>query len=1121
MKKRSILLTFFSALIVVLNAQCTIDAGANVILCPGQSVTLGGNPTLVDGWDNNAVVSWSEGIGSSLNPIVQPSQTTTYLLTVTSTLCGTLTDEINVTVLNPGSISAGVDVQYCNQPIACALTGQPFGGYWGGDPNMGANGIYIPNGEGVFTVVYTVVSTDGSCSLTDELQITVVPPVIADAGPDFEVCESDDIVNLYGYPGGGSWSCTNIVGGALHPITPGVFPLVYTIGSGSCYSSDVAYVTVHPAPYVSANSGTICSGESVTLNAQGCDTYVWSPSSTLNTNTGSSVIASPTVTTTYTVTGTIAATGCTDSEEVDVTVFPLPPTNAGPDISICLSIEPFLLSGFSPLGGNWTGTGIIGNTFTPPAAGQYELTYTVTNAYGCTRSDNIQAFVDESFTADAGSDITICLNDLAVQLSPVTPGGTWLNTSLVDATGVFNTTIAGEYALTYSVGDENCQATDDIIIQVLNPPNITFQAIAPICLGDDIELHALIIADPLSTLSFSWTPTSDGTEFETLSPIVSPSTDTYYYLNASDDQGCSDYDSIGVFIQEVITPFAGEDFSLCNTQTIIDAQATPIGGTWGPSDLIDPNSSVLSDTTGTFMLGYSFGYGNCLSSDSVQITLLPNPIIEIEEVVTICSGEEITLNASSDLPLDVGSSYWLTAEGAQTNSTTELSASLLESSYFTFTGYAANGCFSSETALVNVWPLPQVEAGIDLSLCEFPGTLTFTGFQPVANGTGIWTGPSISANGPEYTNPGIGTSLFYYTFTDENGCIAYDSLWITVTEYVEAEAGNDLFACENDPDLFPVAFEPPGGLWSGGIVGDPIAPQFNPDQIGPGVYNISYSIGEGTCFSTDQLTITINANPVIALPTVLNYCEYETGVSVDAISPPGGSWSGDLINNSSSGTLLPNVVSGIYTVYYTYTDPIGCTSLDSMLVNVVESPIAEFVVPDTGCTDISEFAYSISEGASNIYWETLLQEGEGEYFQFSFSYPTMYDITMIAANEYGCTDTVTHSIEMMEHYIMPEFPDDQFTVYVPNAFTPQDGVINDYFAPVIYGKELINTYKFQVISRWGDILFSTESPDEVWYGNVYDGDHFAKHDVFLWELAITRNDNSRKYFMQGHVMVIR
>ena len=104
---------------------------------------------------------------------------------------------------------------------------------------------------------------------------------------------------------------------------------------------------------------------------------------------------------------------------------------------------------------------------------------------------------------------------------------------------------------------------------------------------------------------------------------------------------------------------------------------------------------------------------------------------------------------------------------------------------------------------------------------------------------------------------------------------------------------------------------------------------------------------------------------------------------------------------------------------------------------------------------------------------------------------------------------------------MPEFPDDQFTVYVPNAFTPQDGVINDYFAPVIYGKELINTYKFQVISRWGDILFSTESPDEVWYGNVYDGDHFAKNDVFLWELAITRNDNSRKYFMQGHVMVIR
>ena len=1121
MTKRVLLITYFSILIKSLSAQCEIDAGPNVIVCPGQSTTLGGAPTLDTGWDNPVTVSWSDGLGNELNPTVQPAQTTTYVLTVSSVLCGTVTDEVTITVLNPGSINAGFDVQYCNQPIACALTGQPFGGYWSGDPNMGANGIYVPNGEGVFTVTYTLLSTDGSCSLTDEIQITVVPPVIANAGPDFEVCESDGALSLYGSPGGGSWSCTNVVGNVLYPFTSGIFPLVYTIGSGSCYSSDVAYVTVHPAPYVNANSGTICAGESITLTAQGCDTYVWSPSSSLNSSTGSSVIASPSVTTVYTVTGTITATGCTDTEEVDVTVFPLPPTNAGPDISICLSPNPFLLSGFSPLGGTWSGTGIVGNTFTPPATGTYELSYSVTNVYGCTLADNIQAFVEESFSADAGSDVTICLNDLPLQLSAVTPGGTWLNVSLVDASAVFNAALAGEYALTYSVGDETCEATDDIIVQVLSPPAISFQAISPICLGDQIELNALIIADPLSTVTFNWTPTTDGLDFETLSPTVFPSVDTFYYLSATDDQGCSDSDSIEVIIQEVIVPFAGDDFSLCNTQAFIDAQATPIGGTWGPSDLIDPNSNVLFDTTGTFMLGYSFGYGNCLSSDSVQITLLPTPIVDIAGVTAICAGEEITLNATLDLPLDVSSSYWISADGTQTNATADLTTTLLGNSYFTFTGYATNGCFSTETALIDVWPLPQVEAGVDLSLCEFPGALTFSGFLPVTNGTGVWTGPGVVANGPQYTNPGIGTSLYYYTFTDDNGCVDYDSLWINVAEYIEADAGTDLFACENDSDLFPIDFEPTSGTWSGAIVGDPVSPQFNPDIIGPGQYAVTYSIGEGTCFSSDQMTVTINANPGISLPPILNYCEYETGLAVSALSPLGGTWSGDIISNSSSGALTPNYPSGIYTVSYTYTDAIGCSSSESMLVNVVPAPTAEFVMPDTGCTDISEFAYSISEGASDIYWETLLQEGEGDYFQFSFSYPTMYDITMIAVNEYGCRDSVTHTIEMMEHYVMPEFPDDQFTVYVPNAFTPQDGVINDYFAPIIYGKELIQTYKFQVISRWGDVLFSTESPYEVWYANVSGGDHFSKNDVFLWELVITRKDSPRKYFLQGHVLVIR
>ncbi len=74
--------------------------------------------------------------------------------------------------------------------------------------------------------------------------------------------------------------------------------------SGCSISRDVA-ITVNPLPStsVSATNLTICLGESTTLTASGANTYTWSPAAGLSSTTGHIVTASPTVTTTYTVSG--------------------------------------------------------------------------------------------------------------------------------------------------------------------------------------------------------------------------------------------------------------------------------------------------------------------------------------------------------------------------------------------------------------------------------------------------------------------------------------------------------------------------------------------------------------------------------------------------------------------------------------------------------------------------------------------------------------------------------------------------------------------------------------------------------------------------------------------------
>jgi hypothetical protein len=72
-----------------------------------------------------------------------------------------------------------------------------------------------------------------------------------------------------------------------------------------------------------------------------------------------------------------------------VTISPLPSR-------ICLSDTMIVLTG-TPVGGVWSGVGVIGNNFLPirTAVGTYTLTYTFTNSSGCVSSASVIAKVED------------------------------------------------------------------------------------------------------------------------------------------------------------------------------------------------------------------------------------------------------------------------------------------------------------------------------------------------------------------------------------------------------------------------------------------------------------------------------------------------------------------------------------------------------------------------------------------------------------------------------------------------------------------------------------------------------------------------------------------------------
>ncbi len=163
---------------------------------------------------------------------------------------------------------------------------------------------------------------------------------------------------------------------------------------------------------VTASSASICSGNNTTLTASGMSSYTWSPSLGLNTTTGATVIANPTSTTTYTVTGTNIA-GTINSKTVTVTV------NSNPIVSINPLVYSLVPGSSIQLTANgadnyvWTpSTGLTSNVGTSVVASpNTTTTYTVvgTSPNGCSNVASTTVTVKQSSTnscSDLNSNIT-------------------------------------------------------------------------------------------------------------------------------------------------------------------------------------------------------------------------------------------------------------------------------------------------------------------------------------------------------------------------------------------------------------------------------------------------------------------------------------------------------------------------------------------------------------------------------------------------------------------------------------------------------------------------------------------------------------------------------------------
>lgn len=310
---------------VTVNPVPNANAGINQSVCSGNPVSLNatGGGTYV--WNGGTLVN-APGASQSVTPI----STTSYIVTVTNSFGCTDNDTIVVTVNQNPVFTAGNDVSMCaGDTTQLSATGS---GTFSWSPASGLSNTSISNPLAFpsSTTTYTATLTDANgCIGTDMVTVTINAVPVAVASNDTTICAGSS-VNLTSSGGTTySWSPTtnlnnpNISNPVASPLVTTTY--VVTVSNGGC--SDIENVVVNVQTVI-ANAGpdqSICAGENVVLSGSGGINYSWSPATGLSDPNIANPIASPTVTTSYTLTA-INGNGCTDIDVITVTVSPSPST---------------------------------------------------------------------------------------------------------------------------------------------------------------------------------------------------------------------------------------------------------------------------------------------------------------------------------------------------------------------------------------------------------------------------------------------------------------------------------------------------------------------------------------------------------------------------------------------------------------------------------------------------------------------------------------------------------------------------------------------------------------------------------------------------------------------------
>ena len=353
---------------------------------------------------------------------------------------------------------------------------------------------------------------------------------------------------------------------------------------------------------------------------------------------------------------------------------------------------------------------------------------------------------------------------------------------------------------------------------------------------------------------------------------------------------------------------------------------------------INPSLSTIGSYQVTNTIAAS---GTCPQTSATFGVTINGTAVDFPAIATVCeSASTFTLNATP-----AGGTFAGTGVENATNFNPSIAVGANAITYQFIDG---NNCVNTATQTINVEANPVVTFGTYNALCANSAQINLNNGLP-AGGTYIGAGIGNNQFTPSVSLIGVNNAV--YNYVSPNGCTGNALGTITVNAVPSVTFDAVAPICENATPISLTQVTPAGGTFTGsGITG---TNSFNPTIAGDGSHPVTYTVTENGCSGSAQITIVVNAAPVVTFDAINPICDTTAQFAITEVTPAGGTFSG---NGISAPNLFTAAVAGIGThpIVYAVTSN-GCTG------SATQSIIVE------NCNSLEEqtLSYSIYPNPSN------------------------------------------------------------------------------------------------------------------------------------------------------------